>query len=210
MPSDAVVTLALGFLVSTSLGCSPGPANQEPCSTGFLGNASAPPQFQVLVLNADLSAMTVQDGGAVPLVKPPQGGRAIFVGVRATNVDGCGLMLGGALRDPTTRQVRPDSRTVNLIAEGDGWGVSGGVSGAPAEIANFSNILACANQWSKTNVDGSPYDLEVSIQDRKGRTARQVLTVTPYCGEPANLAECVCICKAGYMQGETCDAGSGG
>jgi hypothetical protein len=210
MPGDAVVTLALGLFASLSAGCSPNSPNREPCSTGFLGDAAGPPQFDVLVLRADLSAVSVQDGGAVPLVKPPQGGRAIFVGVRATNVDGCGLMLEGALRDPATRQVRPDSRTVNLIAEGNGWGVSGGVNGAPAEIANFSNILACANQWSKSNVDGNQYDLEVTIQDRGGRTAHQTLVVTPYCSEPSNLAECICICRAGYMQGDTCDAGSGG
>jgi hypothetical protein len=196
-------------LVSLSTACSPG-SGKEPCSTGFIGNASAPPQFDVVVLRADLTGTIIADGGAVPLVKPPQGGRAIFVGVRATNIDGCGVVLEGALRDPTSKQVRPDARTVNLIAEDGGWGVSGGLNAIPADIANFSNILACPNQWSTTDIDGNPYGLEVTLQDRAGRTAHTTLSVTPYCGEPANAAECTCICKAHYVLGEACDAGGGG
>ena len=31
--------------------------------------------------------------------------------------------------------------------------------------------------------------------------------MTPECGQPENLAECLCICKGGYVLGESCDAG---
>ena len=130
----------------------------------------------------------LSDGDSVPLILPPQGGRVIFVGVRATNVDGCGLQLTGALRDLATQQVRVDSRTVNLIDTGDGYGVSGTPSTAVSTaISDFSNIPVCPNEWSSTNVYGTAYGLEVTIKDREGRTLTKKIQVTPECGQPDNL-----------------------
>ena len=148
------------------------------------------------------------DGGRLPIIQPPQGGRVVFAGARATNVDGCGLQLTGALRDETSRQVRFDMRTVNLVGTGDGWGATGtgDVSGI---ISNFANVAVCPNQWSTTDVDGHTYQLEVDVLDRGGRAAKAVLEVTPYCSEPASAAYCVCTCAAGYS-GQTCPAGDGG
>lgn len=192
--------------------CSPGsPASTPKCTAGFLGDESSPPQLDILVLQAGDSIATVDDGGAVPMILPPQGGRVIFVGVQATNIDGCGLQLTGALRNETSQQVRFDSRTVDLIATDGGWGASG-IGAVSTAISNFANVPVCPNEWSTTNVFGNSYGLEVTILDREKRQLTKKIRVTPECGEPANVVECMCICKAGYVLGEACgadDAGDG-
>ena len=177
---------------------------------GFLGDEAGAPDFDMQVLEADQTVAVLNDGDSVPMILPPQGGRVLFVGVRATNVDGCGLQLTGALRDLTTNQVRVDSRTVNLIDTGDGYGVSGTPNtAASTAIASFSNIPVCPNEWSPTNIYGTSYGVEVTIQDREGRTLTKKIKVTPECGEPANVEQCLCICKGGYVLGESCmDGGS--
>jgi hypothetical protein len=192
------------------LGCSPSTSNDggEPCATGFLGSDAAAPDFEFQVFQADGTVTALVDGGTVPMIAPPQGGRVLFIGVRATNVDGCGLQLTGALRDLASLRVTLDSRTINLVPTGDGWGVSGMVGmGMSADISNFSNVPVCPNEWSATNIYGTVYGLEVNIQDREGRQLTKKIQVTPQCGEPdpTALATCLCICKGGYILGQACD-----
>ncbi|HEY3816996.1 MAG TPA: hypothetical protein VGL81_07495 [Polyangiaceae bacterium] len=209
--APAFVAFAALAMLSTLTACSPSSAgsgdggNTEPCPVGFLGSDAAAPDFDMQVLLADETVAALNDGDTVPMILPPQGGRVIFVGVRATNVDGCGLQLTGALRDLSTQQVRVDSRTVNLIDTGDGYGVSGTPStAASAAVSDFSNIPVCPNEWSSTNIYGTVYGVEVTIQDREGRTLTKKIQVTPECGQPENLEECLCICKGGYILGESC------
>jgi hypothetical protein len=140
------------------------------------------------------------------MLLPPQGGRVLFIGVRATNVDGCGLQLTGALRDLASGKASTDSRTINLISTGDGWGVSA-ISGGLAVsgvIASFSNINTCPNDWSMTDLYGNIYGLEVTIVDRHHKQLMKRIQVTPECGQPENLGECLCLCKAGHMLGMPC------
>jgi hypothetical protein len=177
---------------------------------GFLGDAAGAPDFDFLVLQAGGTVASLSDGGPVPMLLPPQGNRYIFPGVRATNVDGCQLHVVASLRDLSTRRLATEQRYINLIATGDGWGVSG-VPGeqAPIASANFSNVQVCPNFWSATNIYGHEYALEMTIQDRANRQAMKAIHVTPFCGEPQNLAECLCICQAGYVLGQPCaDAGT--
>jgi hypothetical protein len=183
--------------------CSPAPAASKRCTTGFLGDPSSPPDFDFLVVRADDSIAALNDYDSVPIMEPPQGNRVIFIGVRATGIDGCGLQLVGALRDETSHRVLLDSRTVNLAPTGDGWGVSG-LPNAPvsAAIASFANIPICPwGTWSTTDLYGNEYLLEVTVTDRGRRSLTKTIHVTPECGEPDKLAECLCICKAGYVGG---------
>ena len=176
-----------------------------PCSAGFLGTASNPVDFQFVGVDNDYDAVPLADGGTPAILQPPQGGRVIFVGVRATNVDACGLQLTGALRDETSRQVRPDSRTINLTSTNDGWGTTGPIGmSVSGTISNFSNIPVCPDDWSTTDIDGHEYGLEVTIQDRGGRTLTKKIAVTPACSDPAGRAECQCICREGYVLGSDC------
>jgi hypothetical protein len=176
---------------------------------GFLGDPASPPALDLLVLRADDTVAPLADGDHVPMLFPPQGGRVIFVGVRVTNVDACGLQLTGALRDEATRQVSLDSRTVDLVPTGDGYGASAaGSEPVTAAIASFANVPTCPNQWASTDIFGHEFGLEVSIKDRGGRTMTKAIHVTPECGEPENLGECLCICAAGYVLGQMCPGAS--
>jgi hypothetical protein len=192
---------------------SPTPADAgrdaEPCPTGFLGDGGTP-DFDIQVVLGDGAVATINDGASAPLLLPPQGGRVLFAGVRATNVDGCALQLLGVLRELATSNVTLERRTINLTATGDGWGASAkspqSTSGA---IASFSNIPACPNHWSTTDLYGHPYELEITIHDRAQRELTKKIQVTPECGQPEHLAECLCICKSGYSAEIGCgDAGS--
>ena len=132
---------------------------------------------------------------------PPQGGRVVLVGARATNLDRCGVSLSGALRDPQSQQVRVDIRTVNLVAADAGW-----VKSDPSDISAVANVPVCPNQWSQSNLYGSTYQLSVMVTDRDGRSASKEVDVIPACADGAGFAECACICRAGYRLGETCGA----
>lgn len=212
--------LAFAFILAAA-GCSDPPdmpsdggadAGPHGCTTGFVGDMAEDPEIVITALGAGTTATPVMDGDTVPLIFPPQGGRVIFAGARAKNLDACGVTLTGALRDPTTKQVRLDARTVNLTPASDGW-----VETDPTDYSSFSNIPVCPNQWSETDIYGTTYELEITLADRNGRSVTKRLNVTPVCAEPDRIAECLCICKGGYVLGEMCtdadagaDAGDGG
>lgn len=183
-------------------------AGSHGCTTGFVGDAAKDPEIVITVLGSGTTATPVMDGDTVPLVFPPQGGRVIFAGVRARNLDACGVNLNGALRDLATKQVRLDGRTVNLTPASDGW-----VETDPTDFSTFSNIPVCPNQWSMTDIFGTTYELEISLADRGGRSVTKKQKVTPTCAEPDLAAECHCICQGGYKLGMSCtdvDAGADG
>jgi hypothetical protein len=195
------VAIAAALLGLLSPGCTSTP-DQAPCA--FVGDPSQPPSLELLAMRDDQTVDALDDGGAVSLVTPPQGGRVVFVGVRARNLDGCSVQLTGALRDLTSRQVRVDSRTVNLTPTGDGW-VASGFGGA----SSFSNIAACPNEWATSDLYGHVFGLEVDVEDREKRTASASITVVPECTDPDAIDECRCICAAGYQLGQTCPADGG-
>lgn len=166
----------------------------------FVGDPGAAATMTLMVLNADDTVTDLLDGGALPLRFPPQGGRVGFVGVRANNVVPCGVQLSGVLRDPTTQQVRLDARTVNLRV------LDGGTEAQSlaTSISTWANIPLCPNQWASRDVFGNTFELEVSLTDRGGRTVSRSMNVVPYCAEPDRLEGCQCICREGYVLGETC------
>jgi hypothetical protein len=188
-------------------GAGPGDAGSDGpgvCGLGFLGDPSTPVQLDLIALGADGASSPIGEGSAVALLFPPQGGRVVFAGVRASNIDPCGVELSGALRDPASNEVRVDVRTVNLGEVDGGAGAS-----TDSNISSFANIPVCPNEWSSQDAYGNPYALTVSVKDREGRTASQTIHVTPVCAEPARLSECLCICKAGYVLGQACPSDGG-
>jgi hypothetical protein len=181
------------------------------CTLPFIGDSTKETEIELIALKADYTSAPVAEGDSVALLFPPQGGRVIFAGVRARNIDPCNVQLSGAVRDVDTKQIRVDSRTVNLAATSDGWG-----SSSDTDIASFANVPMCPNSWSKTNIYGTKYELEVTLTDRAKHKITKKVGVVPACAEPENAAECACICKGGYVLGEMCDgtsstsSGSGG
>lgn len=180
---------------------------QSECKLGVIGDTSSPPTLELIALGNDQKTINVTDHGTVPIYLPPQGGRVIMIGVRARNLIACGAQLTGSLRDSSTGQRRLDSRTINLVANEDGSG--GTVDG---DISTYANIPVCPNQWAQGSVFDSEYTLTVSVVDQAQRTATATIAVVPTCvgGSPAIEAECRCLCKAGYVLGEDCSAGTDG
>src|SRR5262249_25636425 len=82
-----------------------------------------PLAIRAVVLGADLAPAAAGDGARVALMKPPQGGRVLYAGVEARNLDvSMPVNLIGALRDPTTHAVYGlEGRPVILAAGADGW-----------------------------------------------------------------------------------------
>jgi hypothetical protein len=156
----------------------------------------------VIVQNPDGTATEVHDGDRVPLVKPPQGGRVLFAGVRVRNIDGCSAHISGALHDPIGGANEPENRTLNLTK------LDGGLVGSvDVDSSSYSNIPVCPNNWAKQDLYEKPFPLTVTVTDRKGRVASATFTVTPFCAEPALRDECLCICKQGYSTDVGCADG---
>lgn len=189
------------FIVAC-LGCSPEHANTPDtapsCALPYVGDPTKPIALEVTVLDQGKSRI-IKDGDDVPLIFPPQGGRVVFIGARVMNIDPCAVKLSGAIRDTVTNQVRLDNRTINLR---DGASVD-------TDISTFSNVPMCPNQWASTDAFDHPFRVELEVRDRSGRTASKQITVTPRCSEPDRAAECLCICKKGYVLGEMCSTDGG-
>jgi hypothetical protein len=204
----------IAFILVAVIGCT-SPANPAPdaaiCGVGYLGDPNKDIDFEFRLIGSDAIDVPIKDGGDVPLVFPPQGGRVIFVGVRATNIDPCAVQLTGAIRDTNTKQVRVDARTINLNPDGQGWGTSGvPAQSINAAISNYSNIPLCPNQWASNDIFDHDYQLEVTVKDRAKRTLTKTIHVTPRCVETGSMGlECQCICKVNYTLGEICSTDAG-
>jgi len=190
-----------------------GGAGPDPCTIGFLGDPSQPPAIEIFYFGADEGSHPIEEGAVLDLIEPPQGGRVVFVGARATNVDGCGALLTGTFRDTVSNQIRFDTRSVNLSPEGDGWG-----SVLVGDLAQYANIPACHNTWTDRSLYGEDFKLEVRLRDREERLASADFTITAQCTDksqregpaPNVLQECLCICEGGYVLGDVCEEGGGG
>ncbi len=175
------------------------------CMLPFLGDETKDPEIELFYNGADLLDHPLADGGTIDIIEPPQGGRVLFVGVRAINVDPCGVTLTGALRDPGTMQVRFDTRNLNLIDDGSGYGRS--VTG---DIASYSNVPVCHNTWTDLDIYDTTFTLEVTLKDQRQRQTQKTISVVPICAEPDKAVQCECICDGDYVLGDVCGAGGGG
>jgi hypothetical protein len=111
------------------------------CMLAYVGDKAADIEMEVLILGTGSASSKVSEGSMVPLIFPPQGGEVIFAGVRAKNLDPCGVKITGALRDLDSNLVQVDARTVNLDDPGDGWARS-----TDSDIASFANISVVPEQ----------------------------------------------------------------
>ncbi|MEZ4298490.1 MAG: hypothetical protein R3B70_26295 [Polyangiaceae bacterium] len=175
------------------------------CKLEYVGNTDAAIELEVVALDPDYVAQPFVEGGDLSILYPPQGGRVVFVGVRAKNLDPCAVRLTGVLRDPASMQVRVDTRTVNLDPTADGWGESDA-----GDISTFSNIPVCPNSWAETDVFDQTFTMEVHVKDRTGKEADAIFNAVPRCNEAKVVdgldlqKDCLCICKQGYITGEMC------
>jgi hypothetical protein len=190
------------------LGCSTPPNPPEDdggviggCKLPYLGDPNAEMVVDVVALGPNGKLQPIEDGSDITLMFPPQGGRVVFAGVRATNVNPCGVRLAGALRNPVTKSVQVDTRIINLQIAPDGYGQSD-----IGDIFSFANIFACPNNWSDQDLMDVPYELTVSLTDKDDRKVTKILQVTPRCDEPGQISNCRCICNADYILGMSCSS----
>lgn len=182
-------------LVTTS-SCNP---DSDTRLTASIGDLSQGPEITPIIYYDNGTVQDVLEGASVPLYEPPQGGRVIFIGVRARNLRACGARIEASIRDEANQKVQFDNRNINLVSTEDGWG--GSVVG---DIATFANIPLCPNNWSTTNIFNNSYLLTVTLTDQEDREVTVTRQVTPVCVSGSKQAACECFCKQGYELSETC------
>lgn len=208
--------LALAGLSFTLIGC-PTETNETStdagtdttigCKLEYVGDKAADIELEVVTLDPSYKAQPFTDGGDASILQPPQGGRVVFLGVKAKNIDPCGVKLSGAIRDPSTMATRLDTRTVNLDVTADGWAASD-----ETDISTFSNVPVCSNNWASTDVFDQTFKMILSVTDRAGKKASVTYDVVPRCDEVKIdngqdvQKDCLCICKLGYVTGQSCNA----
>jgi hypothetical protein len=166
-----------------------------------IGDRALDPEIELVFRTADGQLADLVAGGEVPLIQPPQGGKVVLVGVRARNVDGCGLQLTASLRDPCTdRIIGLESRPVNLRAGADGWGEPS----QPAELSDYANLAACPSAAAVHDIEGEPYLLRIRVDDGDGREASAEAMIVPVCAEPELVDQCKCECSFDYVLGDPC------
>jgi hypothetical protein len=179
--------------------------NGDPVNTvcsGFVGDPSLAAEIELLTLSPEGQAVAVTEGGRVALIEAPQGGKHVFAGFRARNLDTCPISITGQLRDPATGQVRFEGRPVSFVDGDDGWAY-------PRQrdaISSYANIPVCPNGWSTMDIFDQPYELVLTARDRDGRTVTRTAVVTPSCAQPTLEANCRCTCAQGYDMDVPCPA----
>lgn len=191
---DRAALLAWLAAAAALAGCSDDP----PATCGF-GDRSLPVEIAPVHVVAGALA-DLGDGDPVELHRPLQGGKVIYVGVQARNVDGCNVTLTAALRDPQSRLIlNLEQRLVRLVDGGAGWAV-------PDQPLTqmTANVAACPSAVATTDVDQSEWELELRLDDGPGRTATTSVRVRPVCAVPEELDECQCQCDADFELGQPC------
>jgi hypothetical protein len=178
-----------------------------PSDKCFVGDPSKPIEMVVVHQTPSGAIAETMSEGRVPLIQPIQGGKVLFISVRARNLDGCPVHITTSLTDPCTNAVAAlEGRDVILKASSDGWLEPD----LPAEPDNYSNLAACPTQNLSRDIDEQVYTLKVQIQDHDGRTQETSLDIVPFCGEPMITDRCRCECSRQFKLGAMCvpvDAG---
>jgi hypothetical protein len=183
--------LAAGVLGCGGEGGTDAPVTQ-PCP---IGDMSAPPELEIVHLDAQNAVISTQPMQIVPLMQPPQGGWIVLLGARARNIDGCRLMVTAALIDGCNGEIIDLDRRPTMLVEGsDGWGVS--------SATTFANLPVCPHPTATRDLNEVPYRMQVVVEDDDGRKATTELTLVPKC--PANAPMCNCQCARDYTLGSDC------
>ena len=142
------VFLALFSLTSCAGGDDEAAQDEARC---YVGDPAAAPEVELIYRNIDGTMGTLDESGRVPMILPPQGGKVFLVGVRARNIDICGVRLHAALRDQCSgRIVGAERRPIFLGADGTGWAVPR----QPHELSDYANVPACPSFGTDRDVDG--------------------------------------------------------
>src|SRR5262245_31652631 len=88
----------------------------------FVGDPAMPAEIEPVFRDVDNTMKPLAEGGQIPLILPPQGGKVMVVGVRAKNLDGCPLTIATSIRDTCSNSIIAlENRPVTLEEGSDGW-----------------------------------------------------------------------------------------
>lgn len=204
MLTSRLPIIALGLTLGALHGCT----GEEAPVRCFVGDPAQPPELEAIYRGVDRTIHPITEGGAVPLILPPQGGKVMIVGVRVRNMDGCPLTISTSLRDVCDESiVALERRPVTLTEGSDGWLEPL----QPAELSNYSNLPACPRSNLLRDIHGQPYRLSIKVEDKDGRLAETSVEVVPVCAEAEVKDRCECECAQSYSLGQECsgmDAGT--
>lgn len=190
--------VALSLLLA---GCPKPPPPPPPSCAAALGDPTQPMRLEPVYIGVDARVRDLVGCGPIDIVPPPQGGQVFYVGVRATNLDGCGALIEAALRDPESGGILgADRRTVNLVSLSSrpGWGTTGTDGDlVTAGFSDFANITICPNVNGR-DIQRLAGRLEITLKDVHGQRATIALDVMPRCAQrdPVGNALCECTCAA--------------
>lgn len=176
-------------------------------TSGLGGGSDALEVLPAMFVAENVDLDLIDEGEAIPLTLPPQGGHVLWVGAYIRNVHSDTIELGARLRDPDTNA---------LVAEEKRTVVVRPVPGQPGlfqpdirTVSQVAHIPVCPVYDPKPIVD-TPYILEVSVRElyvEPQRTAKGSRTVTPTCSlsPEAQQPICRCECEANYTLGKCKD-----
>lgn len=176
-------------------------------ASGLGGGSDALEVLPAMFVAENVDLDLIDEGEAIPLSLPPQGGHVLWVGAYIRNVHSETIELGARLRDPDTNA---------LVAEEKRTVVVRPVPGQPGlfqpdirTVSQVAHIPVCPVYDPKPIVD-TPYILEVSVRElyvEPQRTAKGTRTVTPTCSQSPEAQQpiCRCECEANYTLGKCKD-----
>ena len=199
-----ILMVAFAAVIGCAAEAPPSDLASSVCGVGYLGDPAAPMVLELYYLGVDLLPHELPPCGAIDIVEPPQGGRVLFVGVRATNLDPCHASLGGQIRDPSDGTIlgsQMRSTEFQPIAGRSGWGITSRGAGEMNDFSYTSHIAVCPNRSeSGHDIQQQPALLEIEVIDMSGKRGRVSQRVIPRCAEPGTTkhALCECLCQADY------------
>jgi len=199
------VLMLLAALVGSA--CEPGTVAEgegegegDPVAPCVIGDPIAPAEIELVYRAVDGTVASLIEGGEVPLILPPQGGKVILVGVRARNIT-CQTQINAGIFDRCASPeliIGREGRPIELVEASSGFGEPI----APDTLQNYANIPVCPTFVSSRDGEGQDYRLEVRLTEAKrlgeasARSHVVNATIIPVCGEPEILEDCRCECDA--------------
>jgi hypothetical protein len=173
---------------------------EAPC---FFGDPAQEPAGELVIRTLDGRTAPFVEGQALPLLKPPQGGKVVMIGARVRHMD-CALSItAGAFDDCKGVFLGVDGRPLSLVwNEQTGWAEPD----APETLNNFGNVALCFNNNSARDTNDEEYRFEVRVTELAGRGRTLVLSGrgTPFCAEDAFRDECDCECDVDFSFDRAC------
>jgi len=178
--------------------CSCAPASDADIAARCpIGDPSQVAALEIVHLDANLETVKTVPYARVPLIQPAQGGWIVFLGARATNLDGCRVDLTTSFRDgPDGAIIKVDRRPTLLDDTGDGWAIT--------RTSLAGSLPICPQVTATRDLHDEPYEITVALDDGYGQRASQAMVIIPFCPDPDPTGGCLCTCDQSYVVGGSC------